>query len=533
VLQRSVVWAILAGGIAFAVNFFAADADLLDELVLESRRCLAILLTSWQLILAFLLCLRIHQAWERRVEATTILHQAQAEWLTAACQLMNFCSKRAEAKDSVKMFRHILGVFVSRLFSCALSDASGPAALSFEWYRGEEFDKVGGAYRILRSTPFDCEMELMRLQRCILQHVEAEIVVAPPAVVSAIFQQISRGIVQVAPLRRKSGTRAPFFVRQFLTVSLKLHLVFFAAATGVIVESGAASAAVAFICVFMVSGLNYIALETENIFSNAFNALPMAAEMERMNRLLRAYIQEEDSAQMGDFLSANSVRRKTTEAGVRNVVTLKDGCADRNWSQARTADSEDFPRLSMLGTQPMHYDDNADDTYDDADGDDEEDDGQDGTIPLPGELAGERTWSERDVRAKTSSPMGKDGIQSSWPVGKDGSDRSPGGQSQYSDNNLQTKSGGARKGVVASRQSPIPPLPLNRSPKRPPSPPGPPAAGSLQANWLQGMYRARPKRVPRIHSAPPSRPETEGISGSPTQGRLARTQQREVKESLM
>jgi putative membrane protein len=102
--------------------------------------------------------------------------------------------------------------------------------------------------------------------------------VAPP-ILTRVFQEISRGLVNLNNVKKIRDFPFPFPYAQMITMMLMMHWVITPVASCLIVDNIVWAAVLTFITVFAFWAINYIAEEIEMPFGDDANDLPIADMM--------------------------------------------------------------------------------------------------------------------------------------------------------------------------------------------------------------------------------------------------------------
>jgi len=235
-------------------------------------------------VLGFLLFHRSQQAHSRWWEGGTLLQQVRGEWFNAYSSLIAFCSPEAAKQDAVDEFQHLLGRLMSLLFCSALQQVSPQQRdRSFEIIGVEGIDPR--SLHFLSSTPDAVEVIIQWIQRSTVLNMSAGVLTVPPPVLSRVFQELSRGIVNLQNARKIADFPFPFPFAQTSVVMLLIHWIASPVIISLMLEKYVA-ALTSFILIFFFWCVNYISLSLEMPYGDQENDLPLDQMQSDWNRSL-------------------------------------------------------------------------------------------------------------------------------------------------------------------------------------------------------------------------------------------------------
>lgn len=233
--------------------------------------------------LAFLLAFRTQQAYGRYWEGVSLLQQVRGEWFNATSSLIAFCAPSAELATEVERFQHLLVRLVSLLYCAGLQTVSDLD----DAFRVIDNDGMeDSSLLFLEGNCEKCEIIIQWIQRLIIDNTRSGVVPVPAPIVSRVFQELSRGIVNLNNARKIADIPFPFPYAQMASIMLGIHLCLAPILAAVLMQSPAWAIVLTFFPIWALWGLNYIAAEIEAPFGDDPNDLPLVAMMDDMNTSL-------------------------------------------------------------------------------------------------------------------------------------------------------------------------------------------------------------------------------------------------------
>jgi len=240
--------------------------------------------TGYNMALGFLLVFRTQQAYSRWWEGGTLLQQVRGEWYNATSSLIAFTAQGDERLQRVVHFQHLIVRLMSMLYCSALQQVAMMHDDRFEILNidGLEEDSL----RYLRMSQDRCEVLLQWVQRLVVMNVSNGVLPIPPPILSRVFQELSRGMVNLQNARKLREFPFPFPYAQMITLMLIIHWIITPIANCLIIENKVWAALLSGLSVFVFWCLNYIAIEIELPFGDDVNDLPIAEMQKDMNQSL-------------------------------------------------------------------------------------------------------------------------------------------------------------------------------------------------------------------------------------------------------
>lgn len=277
VFPKSVVWAFFSSAAAFFIHPVLKD--------LSNDDSLSSVWGSFLFVLGFLVVFRTQQAYSRFWEGATILQQVRGEWFNAASSLVAFSNPNTDKQNEVEHFQAVLVRLMSLLYCTALQQVAMLRDEAFDIINIEGIDTTALDY--LASMPEQkCEILLQWIQRLVVDNMRAGTVDIPPPILSRVFQELSRGIVNVINAQKVTDILFPFPYAQMVTLMLLGTTFATPLINCLLVTSRYWAASTTFISVFSFWSINYIAAEIELPFGDDPNDLPIRDLQSEMNKNL-------------------------------------------------------------------------------------------------------------------------------------------------------------------------------------------------------------------------------------------------------
>jgi hypothetical protein len=138
-----------------------------------------------------------------------------------------------------------------------------------------------------------CEVVMQWVQRLIKDALESGVVNIPAPILSRVFQELSRGIVNVRNVQKIAEIPFPFPYTQMIMVMLILQTMLTPLLAAVTSQTAWWAVLMTFITVLSFWCLNYIASEIEQPFGEDHNDLPIPEMLKDMNKSLRMLLRPE------------------------------------------------------------------------------------------------------------------------------------------------------------------------------------------------------------------------------------------------
>eukprot|EP00927_Polykrikos_kofoidii_P074581 TRINITY_DN70593_c0_g1_i1.p1 TRINITY_DN70593_c0_g1~~TRINITY_DN70593_c0_g1_i1.p1 ORF type:complete len:588 (+),score=97.10 TRINITY_DN70593_c0_g1_i1:47-1765(+) len=285
VLPSALKFAVPAGCVAYGVHFLLDTFDLREVGNLDDG---VVIWSQFNFVIGMLLVFRTNQAYRRHWEGATLLLQVRGEWFNATSSLISFCSHDPEKRKQVEEFQHKIVRLMSMLYCAGLQQVSVIADDRLEIIDPDGFDKES-MYFLSRSAD-RCEVLLQWVQRSIVDNMSTGVVDIAPPVLSRVFQELSRGIVNMQNVRKIAEIPFPFPYTQMIVVMLTLYTVVAPIIAAHLCTHAWWAAVITFVCMLALWSIDYIAAEIERPFGDDFNDLPLANMMKDLNGSLRTLL---------------------------------------------------------------------------------------------------------------------------------------------------------------------------------------------------------------------------------------------------
>mmetsp|Transcript_59614 Transcript_59614/g.172663 ORF Transcript_59614/g.172663 Transcript_59614/m.172663 type:complete len:547 (-) Transcript_59614:135-1775(-) len=360
VFPKACAWALPGALLTVGVNYMShMDRDLRSTMedTWAGELKTSQVFVAYNFLLAFVLTFRSTQAYSRWWEGATLLLQARGEWFNAYSSLIAFRTTNAEMWKETKSFEKILATLMSLLFCSALNSVAQDT-MDFEVRSHVELNEESAA--LLRNCSDKCEVIIHWIQRLVVANMETGVIPTPPPVLSRVFQELSRGMVNIHNARKISDFLLPFPYAQLTSLMLLVNSIFTPLVLGIFLTEWYTAGVLSFVSVFAFSAVNCIAAEIECPFGADENDLPLQAMQEVFNRSLTTLLDTRaqrvpcDQTQVAhgfesmDHVSSYNLRHAKSVMGMKGyrqryrLSTHVDGLARRSsWTSG--SESDDRP----------------------------------------------------------------------------------------------------------------------------------------------------------------------------------------------
>eukprot|EP00927_Polykrikos_kofoidii_P020980 TRINITY_DN20012_c0_g1_i1.p1 TRINITY_DN20012_c0_g1~~TRINITY_DN20012_c0_g1_i1.p1 ORF type:complete len:641 (-),score=80.26 TRINITY_DN20012_c0_g1_i1:68-1990(-) len=309
VFPKALMWA-LPSAMASAALRIASDYDSAPR-ILEKTDAAGTIWSGYTFVLGVLVVFRTNQAYARYWEGASLLQQMRGEWFNAVSSLVAFCTSAEERQDEVENFQHLVVRLMSMLFCAALQHVSNIPPEKFEIIDNEGMDEE--KLEFLCECENRCAVLLQWTQRLIVEKNHSGLLNIAPPILSRVFQELSRGVVNLNNVRKISEIPWPFPYTQMILAMLILYSLcapFVASAT----LSGPIHCAVGtFMVVLVFWAINYVAEEIEQPFGDDDNDLPIPEMLKELNLSLTLLL--EPHAQRPPSFKLNEEHFKVSTIG--------------------------------------------------------------------------------------------------------------------------------------------------------------------------------------------------------------------------
>jgi len=287
VIPKAMIFAVPSGILAFGLHYLMhLTGNQLSTVAQGSQ-----IWSSFNFVLGVLIVFRTNQAYARYWEGATLLQQVRGEWFNATSSLFAFCSNEMQAKGEVEKFQHHVVRLMSMLYCAGLQQVALIPDDKMEIIDNEGLDPE--SLNFLMRGVDRCEIVLQWVQRLIKDNLESGVVNIPAPILSRVFQELSRGIVNVRNVQKIAEIPFPFPYTQMIMVMLILQTMLTPVLAAVTSQTSWWAGLMTFITVLAFWCMNYIAAEIEQPFGEDHNDLPIPEMLKDMNKSLRMLLRPE------------------------------------------------------------------------------------------------------------------------------------------------------------------------------------------------------------------------------------------------
>lgn len=140
--------------------------------------------------------------------------------------------------------------------------------------------------KFLDSSPDRVEVLVMWFEHVVIDHMHSGIINVPAPILTRVFQELNGGMVRLKSAMKIRQIPVPYPMVQVSFVLLIFHWMCTPIIASLIMYNWRWAATMSFTSVFGCWSINYMAMELENPFSNAYNNLPLASYQDDANRVL-------------------------------------------------------------------------------------------------------------------------------------------------------------------------------------------------------------------------------------------------------
>jgi len=234
--------------------------------------------------------------------------------------------KDPDRRLEVDEFRHTLVRLTSLMHGCALHELKDVAHEQFEVLDHKGLDDATLLYLSwCRKQGFNLvEVALHMIQVLVTENHENNILAIAPPILSRVYQELSRGMVNLHNAKKITDTQFPFPYAQLISFLLMLHLFLTPFIVSAFVQNHWWSAMITFVPVFGMFSVNFVATELEMPFGDDDNDLNMKHFQWEMNHsLLMLSHEKADHCPRTSSLAAKTyeeLEMKATMVDVEHVV---------------------------------------------------------------------------------------------------------------------------------------------------------------------------------------------------------------------
>mmetsp|Transcript_9308 Transcript_9308/g.16457 ORF Transcript_9308/g.16457 Transcript_9308/m.16457 type:complete len:487 (+) Transcript_9308:68-1528(+) len=284
VFPRALAAALPAAGLAMLVHWIVHEQNLI---VVEANDITAGVIGGYTGILGLVIGTRASNAYSRWWEGGTLLQQLRGEWFNAYSSLLAFTSLKPEMKEDVEKFQQVLVRLMSLLYCSALQQVSTDPHVAPELF--ELIDTFGMDQEqldFLDTVNDKVEVVLQWIQRLIVTNIGNGVLPIAPPIISRVFQEYSRGIVNLNNARKIADFPFPFPLVQMLSLMMSIHWLVIPLTCGTIISNIFWAGLLTFLVVFSFWCIHFFSFELEMPFGSSTNHLPLVDMQSDMNKSL-------------------------------------------------------------------------------------------------------------------------------------------------------------------------------------------------------------------------------------------------------
>lgn len=312
-----------------------SPADLGEDPVIGADMSISQVWAGYNFLLGFLVVFRTQQAYSRYWESATLLQQTRGEWFIASSSLIAFVTNDENRRQEVEEFQHSVVRFVSMLYCAGLQKVSEMKDHGFEIIEYSGFTEQSIQY--LDEKGEKCEVIMQWLQRLIVESMNSGVVPVPAPIITRVFQELSRGMVNLNNARKVREIPFPFPYAQLVSIMLITQTIFMPIYAGILLNSAIWAPLLTFVSILSFWGVNAIAEEIEQPFGDDPNDLPLHELQRDLNRSLWTLL-EPMCQQPPEFIFTKEQHRK--------FKVMKSYWTDG--AQSEGGHAEKTPRMSTL-----------------------------------------------------------------------------------------------------------------------------------------------------------------------------------------
>jgi len=292
-------------------------------------------------VLTFLLFFRATYSYRRWWEGGTLLQQTRGEWFNAYSSLVAFASLDPAKQPMVDEFQHLLARLMSLLFCAALQQVSPNQAKPFEVLKMDNVSEESLAY--LDECDDKVEVVVQWIQRSTVYNMSNGVLPIPPPVISRVFQELSRGIVNLQNARKIALFPFPFPLAQMSVIMLLVHWCMCPVLSAIYLPQVWAGLTSFVITLFLWS-VNYTACMLEMPYGDEDNDLPLDQMQRDWNRslstLLTKYAQRPPKFDFDKQLHGMIMVSMSDGADVEDPFRVSHWTISKFFQDPRMADGE-------------------------------------------------------------------------------------------------------------------------------------------------------------------------------------------------
>mmetsp|Transcript_83493 Transcript_83493/g.145128 ORF Transcript_83493/g.145128 Transcript_83493/m.145128 type:complete len:370 (+) Transcript_83493:62-1171(+) len=285
VVPKAMFWSLPCAGIAIGLWYYWGGDDA------KNAQAYCQVWVGYHFILGFMIVFRMVQALRRFWEAATLTNELRADWIDAVQGLFAFCSPDPEKAKEVEEFQHYIIRLISMLHRAALERLNLNEDEEFHVIEHSGIDPE--ALKWLGAHPDRCEIIEQWIIRLIVKKTRSGLLSAPPPILNRCYGEISQGMLKLHSVMKISTIPIPFPYVQMSCFLLLLNWMLTPIIASLIMENERWTGILAFISVFCLWAIFYIAQEIEVPFGDHKNNLPCYDMQRDLNRILKLLLRTE------------------------------------------------------------------------------------------------------------------------------------------------------------------------------------------------------------------------------------------------
>jgi predicted membrane chloride channel (bestrophin family) len=293
VFHKALVWAFTSSILTVAYNRvihsreMPAHSFLTNDYVVKPISMAFGLFTG---VLSFLLVFRNTEAYKIWIEAGVLLKTVRSSWFNAYSSLIAFRTRDESRLGDVQEFQNFLMRLMSLLYCTALQQVLDQEKDTLEIIDLQGIDREH--LEFLTDTDDRAEVIHQWVQRLIVKAEDEKVVVIAPPILGRVYNDLATGMVALQKARRISEFYFPFPYAQMLTVLLLVTTFVQPMIAATFITSPFWAGLLAFIAIFTLWSISYVAQEIERPFGDGANDLPLVDMQLSFNQSLTAMLEK-------------------------------------------------------------------------------------------------------------------------------------------------------------------------------------------------------------------------------------------------
>lgn len=284
VIPRALPWAVPNLLIAVGYHFLIHEGNY----QLLSFDGINMVWAGYTSLLGFLMVFRSNQAYSRFWEGAKLIAQARAEWFNAVSSLFAFCSQEESCQKDVMEFQHLTVRLMSLMFCQALQQVCDFEDDELEILDVSCLDPE--SLRFLSGTTDRVEVVMQWVQRAIVNAGEHKLISAAPPILSRVYQELGRGMVNIAQIRKIKEVPFPFPYAQMISFMMLGHFLITPLIAGQNFDNPYVAGILCGLVTTVMWCLMFVAQEIDHPFGEDVNDLEVVEMQQIMNTSLLALL---------------------------------------------------------------------------------------------------------------------------------------------------------------------------------------------------------------------------------------------------